>query len=89
MPEQRPERPATRPAPGLSDLLSIGAICGVMIGLGVFLGYLVDRAAGTAPLLTFVGLAFGILGAATGSYFVIRPFTSQTPGSDTGSTPKD
>jgi F0F1-type ATP synthase assembly protein I len=76
-------------APGLVDLLQIGAVCGVMIGLGVFLGYLLDRWLGTAPLLTFVGLAFGILGAATGSYFVIRPFISQTPGSDTGSTPKD
>ena len=78
-----------RAAPGLQDLLQIGVICGVMIGLGVFVGYLLDRVAGTSPLLTFVGLAFGILGAATGSYFVIRPFTSQTPGSDTGSTPKD
>ena len=78
-----------RTAPGLQDLLQIGAICGVMIGLGVFAGYLLDRWLGTAPLLTFVGLAFGILGAATGSYLVIRPFVSPTPGSDTGSTPKD
>jgi F0F1-type ATP synthase assembly protein I len=63
-----------RAAPGLQDLLSIGAVCGVMIGIGVFAGYLLDRAAGTSPLLTFLGLAFGILGAATGSYFVIRPY---------------
>ena len=83
--------PATpsRPAPGVQDLLQIGAVCGVTIGLGVFLGYLLDRWLGSAPLLTFVGLAFGILAAATGSYFVIRPFVSPTPGSDTGSTPKD
>jgi F0F1-type ATP synthase assembly protein I len=45
-----------------------------MIGIGVFVGYLLDRAAGTSPLLTFVGLAFGILAAATGSYYVIRPY---------------
>ena len=63
-----------RSAPGLQDLLSIGAVCGVMIGLGVFVGYLLDRAAGTSPLLTFVGLAFGILAAAIGSYYVIRPY---------------
>ena len=69
-----PKDARSRSSVGLQDLLSIGAICGVMIGLGVFLGYLLDRAAGTAPLLTFVGLAFGILGAATGSYFVIRPY---------------
>lgn len=83
-------RPADRNAPGLQDLLQVGAVCGVMIGLGVFAGYLLDRAAGTSPLLTFVGLALGIVGAATGSYYVIRPFVSpRTPGSDTGSTPKD
>jgi F0F1-type ATP synthase assembly protein I len=79
-----------RSAPGLQDLLQIGAVAGVMIGLGVFVGYLLDRAAGTSPLLTFLGLALGIVGAATGSYYVIRPFVSpSTPGSDTGSTPKD
>jgi F0F1-type ATP synthase assembly protein I len=79
-----------RSAPGLQDLLSIGAICGVMIGLGVLCGYLVDRAAGTTPLLTFLGLAFGILGAATGSYFVIRPFLSASrPVSPAGSETKD
>ena len=79
-----------RSSVGLRDLLSIGAVCGVMIGLGVFVGYLLDRAAGTAPLLTFVGLAFGILGAATGSYFVIRPFLSASrPVSSAGSETKD
>jgi F0F1-type ATP synthase assembly protein I len=61
----------------LQDLLAIGAVCGAMIGLGVFLGYLLDRAAGTAPLLTFLGLALGILGAATGSYYVIRPYLTK------------
>jgi F0F1-type ATP synthase assembly protein I len=65
-----------RTAPGLQDLLALGAVCGVMIGLGVFLGYLVDRWLATAPLVTFVGLAIGILGAATGSYRVIRPYLS-------------
>jgi len=80
-----------RQSPGVQDLLSIGAVCGVMIGLGVFVGYLLDRTAGTSPLLTFLGLATGILGAAIGSYYVIRPFLSSptAPGSDTGHTPKD
>jgi F0F1-type ATP synthase assembly protein I len=86
----RPHDAAGRSTVGLRDLLSIGAACGVMIGLGVFLGYLLDRAAGTAPLLTFLGLAFGILGAATGSYFVIRPFLSAShPVSSAGSETKD
>jgi len=65
-------------APGPFQLLQIGAVCGAMIGIGVFVGYLLDQAAGTTPLLSFVGLAFGIVGAATGSYFVIRPFLSGT-----------
>ncbi|MBV9096907.1 MAG: AtpZ/AtpI family protein [Frankiaceae bacterium] len=69
------ERPPGRPsAPRLTDLLQIGAVCGVAIGIGLFVGYLVDRAAGTPPLFTFLGLAVGIVGAATGSYRVIRPF---------------
>ena len=63
-------------APGLVDLLQIGAVCGIAIGIGLFVGYLVDRAAGTSPLFTFLGLAVGIVGAATGSYRVIRPFVS-------------
>jgi len=46
------------------------------IGIGLFVGYLVDRAAGTSPLFTFLGLAVGIVGAAMGSYRVIRPFVS-------------
>jgi F0F1-type ATP synthase assembly protein I len=70
-----PDRePSSREAPGLQDLLQIGAVCGVMIGLGVFIGYFVDRALNTSPLLTFIGLGLGILGAATGSYAVIRPY---------------
>ena len=82
--------PEARSAVGLRDLLSIGAVSGAMIGLGVFVGYLLDRAAGTAPLLTFVGLAFGILGAATGSYLVIRPFLSASrPVEPAGSETKD
>jgi F0F1-type ATP synthase assembly protein I len=65
-----------RAAPTLIDLLQIGAVCGIAIGIGVFAGYLIDRVAGTPPLFTFVGLAVGIVGAATGSYRVIRPFVS-------------
>jgi F0F1-type ATP synthase assembly protein I len=63
-----------RSAVGIQDLLAIGAICGVSIGIGVFAGYLLDRAAGTSPLLTFLGLALGILGAGIGARAVIRPY---------------
>jgi F0F1-type ATP synthase assembly protein I len=66
-----------RPAAGVQALLQVGAVCGVMIGLGVFVGYLLDRALGTSPLLVFIGLAVGIVGAATGSYYVIRPYVKE------------
>jgi F0F1-type ATP synthase assembly protein I len=73
-------------AVNIVDLLQIGAVCGISIGLGVFLGYLLDRATRTTPLLTFVGLALGIVGAATGSWHVIRPFTAA---SREATTPKE
>jgi F0F1-type ATP synthase assembly protein I len=63
-----------RPVPGPAQLLQLGATCGLIIGLAVFAGYLLDQALGTSPLLVFLGLAIGILGAATGSYFLIRPY---------------
>lgn len=76
----------SRSTPGLQDLLQMGAISGAMIGIGVFVGYLLDRAAGTSPLLTFLGLALGILGAAVGCYVVIRPYLAT---SREVTTPKD
>jgi F0F1-type ATP synthase assembly protein I len=69
------------------QLLQLGATCGVMIGLGVFLGYLLDRVFGTSPLLVFVGLAIGIFGAAAGSIYLIRPFVSDA--SRGAPTPKE
>jgi F0F1-type ATP synthase assembly protein I len=84
------EPPAERPrpaAPGPVQLLQLGAVCGMMIGLGVLLGYLADRALGTSPLLVFLGLAIGILGAGVGSYQLIRPFV--TDAQRGASKPKD
>ena len=68
------------PTPGAYQLLQLGTTCGVCIGLGVFLGYVVDRALGTSPLLTFVGMAIGILGAATGAYQLLRPYVTGARG---------
>ena len=69
--------------PGLTELLQIGAMCGISIGIGTFAGYFIDRVTGTSPLVTFLGLAAGILGAASGSYRVIRPFVSAPNGART------
>jgi F0F1-type ATP synthase assembly protein I len=81
------DRPSSPSAVGLPQLLQIGATCGVCIGLGMLVGYLLDNALGTAPLLVFVGLTLGIVGAAAGSYWVIRPFV--TDGSDGSANPKE
>ena len=67
-------------APGPAQLLQLGATCGVCIGLGVFLGYLLDQALGTAPLLTFVGMAIGIFAAAAGAFYLLRPYVSGARG---------
>lgn len=60
--------------PGLRTLATMGStiVVAVLVGLGV--GWLVDRAAGTTPLFIFVGLAFGIVTAALGAYRVLRTY---------------
>jgi F0F1-type ATP synthase assembly protein I len=76
-----------RATPGAYELLRIGAMCGFCIGLGAVAGIFLDRALGTSPLLALLGIVIGILGAATGSYYVIRPFV--TDASRGAPTPKD
>ena len=76
-----------RAAPGVGELLQIGAMCGFCIGVGAVAGIFLDRALNTSPLLVLLGIAVGILGAATGSYYVIRPFV--TDASRGAPTPKD
>ena len=78
---------AERTTPGAYELLQIGAMCGMCIGAGAVAGIFLDRALGTSPLLVLVGIVVGILGAATGSYYVIRPFV--TDASRGAPTPKD
>jgi F0F1-type ATP synthase assembly protein I len=78
---------ADRTTPGAAELLQIGAMCGVCIGLGAVGGIFLDRVLGTSPLLVLLGIVIGILGAATGSYYVIRPFV--TDASRGAPTPKD
>jgi F0F1-type ATP synthase assembly protein I len=62
-------------------------MCGFCIGLGAVAGIFLDRALGTSPLLVLLGIVIGILGAATGAYYVIRPFV--TDASRGAPTPKD
>lgn len=69
------DRPERKPSgPTISTLLAIGSLCGVSVGIGVFLGVFADRALHTSPLFALVGLVLGMAGAAYVSYQVIRPY---------------
>jgi F0F1-type ATP synthase assembly protein I len=59
----------------ITTLLGVGAMFGVCVGIGVFLGVLADNAAGTSPLLALAGTLVGILAGAGGAFQVIRPYT--------------
>lgn len=61
--------------PSAVTLLGVGATLGLCVGLGVFVGVLCDRALGTSPLITLLGLLVGIFVGAAGAYQVIRPYT--------------
>ncbi len=59
-----PHPPSARyDGPGIFDFLSMGVAAALCLVLGGGAGYLLDAWIGTAPWLTFVGLAFGIVAA--------------------------
>jgi F0F1-type ATP synthase assembly protein I len=70
MPDQRGGQ-----SPNVVTLLGVGAMLGLCVGIGVFLGVLADDAAGTSPLLALLGVFVGIFVGAAGAYQVIRPYT--------------
>ncbi|HWB68297.1 MAG TPA: AtpZ/AtpI family protein [Mycobacteriales bacterium] len=74
-----PEPSRRPPAPNLITLLGIGAMLGICVAIGLFLGVLVDHFLGTSPLVTVIGLLVGIFGGLAGAYQVIRPYVR--PGS--------
>jgi F0F1-type ATP synthase assembly protein I len=61
-----------RPDAGLRgrDLIGLGGMLAGAVIAGLVLGYLVDEAAGTAPVGVLVGIGLGILAACVG--FVVR-----------------
>lgn len=73
------DRPGGSAIPGGMQLLQLGATWGALVGLGLLLGYTLDRVLGVGPLLVFVGLAVGIFCAAAGSYFLLRPYLTDLP----------
>ena len=69
------DRPPNRTSPRGIEVLGIGTMFALCVGLGAFVGVLSDRALGTSPLLALLGLLVGILVGAAGAYQVLRPYT--------------
>lgn len=65
-------------APGWSTLLGLGLTCGLSIGVGALLGWLVDRALGSSPLFIVIGLAVGIVCAASYTVVQFRKYLKQS-----------
>jgi F0F1-type ATP synthase assembly protein I len=49
-----------KPKPGIMAFAGLGLLNAMCLGLGLVLGWLVDRALGTLPLFLFLGLIGGI-----------------------------
>ncbi|MGI8533132.1 MAG: AtpZ/AtpI family protein [Geodermatophilaceae bacterium] len=56
-----PEQPARSAA---SSLLSLGIVVALCLVLGLGLGWLLDKAAGTSPAFVLIGLLLGVVAAA-------------------------
>ncbi|MGH9208875.1 MAG: AtpZ/AtpI family protein [Acidimicrobiales bacterium] len=63
-----------RLGPGFVTLAGIGMLNAACLGIGMVLGWLVDRALGTTPIFLFVGLLIGVGAGVVGSYFDIRKY---------------
>lgn len=66
------ERPSGADEPGLRgrDLIGLGGLLAGAVVLGLVVGYLIDRAAGTDPVFTLLGIFLGILAGGVG--FAVR-----------------
>ncbi len=60
--------------PSLSDLLGLGATAAGCIALGVGGGYWLGSATGSGPVVTFSGLAVGLIAAVAASYVRIKRY---------------
>ena len=65
-------------------LVGVGWYIAICIGLGIGVGFWLDRVAGTGPLLTLVGLGFGLLLAFFGVYRMLLPALRQERDKDRG-----
>ena len=64
----------TEPSEGLRgrDLIGLGGLLAGAVVVGTVLGLLVDRAAGTSPVFTMVGVFLGMAAGALGFWVRVR-----------------
>jgi F0F1-type ATP synthase assembly protein I len=55
---------------GWSSMLGMGITAAAVLLAGIALGWLADRLLGTFPILVFVGVVLGVLGAA--GYLIMK-----------------
>lgn len=68
--------PVAPPDPTLRgrDLVGLGGMLAGAVILGMVLGLLVDKAAGTEPAFTLVGLALGVIAGIVAFWVRVRSF---------------
>jgi putative Ca2+/H+ antiporter (TMEM165/GDT1 family) len=63
-----------KPSPSFSTLIGMGVAMALCVGVGVGGGYWLDRTFHTGELLTFVGLALGVIAAVAVVYFDVKTY---------------
>lgn len=63
------------PLPGAMALISLGSTIAACVGLGVWLGIVVDGALGSSPAGLVVGLSLGVAAAVAAAIAQVRRFS--------------
>jgi hypothetical protein len=71
-PSSPPQSP--NPTPSIIDFLTMGVASALCLVLGGGIGYGIDALTGTSPILTFVGLAFGVVAAVLVTVTQVRKY---------------
>lgn len=65
---------SNKPTPGAAAFVGMGLSTALCLAAGLGGGYWLDGRFHTGPLLTFVGLAIGVLAAVVATYFQIKQY---------------
>jgi F0F1-type ATP synthase assembly protein I len=71
---QKEGQAGANPTPSVIDFLTMGVSTALCLVLGGGIGYAIDALAGTSPILTFVGLAFGVVAAVLVTVTLVRKY---------------